>query len=294
MDPILVDNLPQVDVSFGVKRYLQATFVMPWHMHNLFELTLIIAGQGTRIIGDRIDSFFPGDLVLLGPRLPHVWKDDSQSLPTEKVEAITLQFAPTFPSSQLLSLPQMRPIRTVLEQAARGIRLHGSLRDQVEAGLRRLLQTDGVREILLILDILASIAESRDYSLLASDSYVLSKEVDAERWNRINSFILENFQRVIRARELARVANLHPSSLGRYFKQTTGTTVTQYINQVRIGHACRLLALENKPIVEICYVCGFQNLSHFNRCFRKLKRQTPSGYRATFKGLAEGHTPRPT
>lgn len=294
MDPVLVDNLPQVDVSFGVKRYARATFVMPWHMHNLFELTLIVAGQGTRIIGDRIDSFFPGDLVLLGPRLPHVWKDDSQSLPTEKVEAITLQFAPTFPSSQLLSLPQMRPIQTVLDQAKRGILLQGGLREQVEAGLRRLLQTDGVREILLILDILAAIAESKEYTLLASDGYTLSKEVDAERWNRINSFILENFGRAIQARELARVAGLHPSSLGRYFKRTTGMPVTQYVNEVRIGHACRLLALENKPIVDICYECGFQNLSHFNRCFRKLKGQTPTRYRATFKGLAEGDIHRPT
>ena len=293
MDPVLVDNLPQVEQRYGVKLYRRPSFVMPWHVHNLYELTLIVAGQGTRIVGDNIDSFFPGDLLLLGPRLPHVWKDDPLDRSEEAVQAITLQFAPGFPSSDLLSMPQMRPIQNLLDRASRGILLYGSLRDQVERTLHRLLQIDGARQVLLILETLTDMAESAEYSLLASDGYTLSKSVDAERWNKLNQFILENFGRTIRAEELASVARLHPSSLGRYFKQTAGMRVTEYINQVRIGHACRLLAIEEKPIVEICYDCGFQNLSHFNRCFRKLKSATPSAYRAKLKGLAAVDTPRP-
>ena len=291
MDPILVDNLPQSHL--GAKLYQQASFVMPWHMHNLYELTLIVAGRGTRIVGDNIDSFFPGDLLLLGPRLPHVWKDDPQEHREESVQAITLQFEPGFPGDDLMSMPQMRPIQDLLHRAGRGVLLHGNLRIQVEENLRRLLEIEGPRQILLILDILTEVAESDDYTLLASDGYAMSKTVDAERWNRINGFILENFTRTIRAHELAQVAKLHPSSLGRYFKQTTGMGFTDYVNQVRIGHACRLLAVEKKPVVEICYECGFQNLSHFNRCFRRLKGVTPSGYRAQLRRLAPAGIPRP-
>ena len=294
MDPVLVDNLPQVEQCYGVKLYEQPTFVMPWHMHNLYELTLIVAGQGTRIVGDNIDSFFPGDLLLLGPRLPHVWKDDASEKSQGSVQAITLQFAPGFPSPDLLSMPQMRPVKDLLNRADRGVLLHGDLRRQVGQSLHRLLHIDGTRQVLLILEILADMAESDEYSLLASDGYTFSKGTDAERWNAVNGFILENFGRTIRAEELARVARLHPSSLGRYFKQTTGMRVTEYVNQVRIGHACRLLAVEEKPIVEICFDCGFQNLSHFNRCFRKLKGMTPTAYRATLKGLARGGIPRPS
>ncbi len=291
MDPILVDNLPQAEPSYGVKLYEHARFVMPWHMHNLFELTLIVAGRGTRIIGDNIGSFFPGDLLLVGPRLPHVWKDDRQDGTEQTVRAVTLQFASSFPSPDLLSMPQMRPLQDLLDRAGRGLLLQGGLRNQVREKLRRLLHIEGARQVLLILEILTDMAESQEYTLLASDGYTLSKSIDAQRWNRINGFILENFGRTIRAEELAQVAKLHPSSLGRYFKQTAGMRVTEYVNQVRIGHACRLLAVEEKPIVEICYDCGFQNLSHFNRCFRKWKEATPSQYRAKLKGLAPAGTP---
>ena len=293
MDPVLVDNLPQAELHYGVKRYEHATFVMPWHVHNLYELTLIVSGRGTRIIGDNIGSFFPGDLLLVGPRLPHVWKDDRPSDVAPAVCAVTLQFASSFPSPDLLSMPQMRPIQDLLDRAKRGILLRGGLRDLVEEKLHRLLNVDGMRQVLMILEILADMAESREYSLLASDGYTLSKTVDAQRWNRINSFILENFGRTIRAEELARVAKLHPSSLGRYFRQTAGMRVTEYLNQVRIGHACRLLSFEEKPIVEICYDCGFQNLSHFNRVFRRFKGTTPSDYRAKLRGLAPAGNPRP-
>ena len=293
MEPLLVDNLPQAELRYGVKLYEQASFVMPWHMHNLFEMTLIMAGRGTRIVGDRIGSFFPGDLLLVAPRLPHVWKDDRDEESGGNVCALTLQFAADFPSPEFLALPQMRPVQRVLDRAQRGLAPQGGLRDQVEAKMRRLPETEGARQVLLILEILADMAESQEWTVVASDGYTFSKGGDAQRWNRINGFILENFHRAIPARELATVAGLHPSSLGRYFRHATGMRVTEYVNQVRIGHACRLLATEEKAIVEICYDCGFQNLSHFNRCFRKLKQVTPSAYRARLKGLAPADTPGP-
>ena len=103
------------------------------------------------------------------------------------------------------------------------------------------------------------------------------------RWSRINGYILEHFHLPLPAEELAEVACMHPSSLGRYIKRTTGMTLTQYVNQFRIGHACRLLAVDNKSIVEICFECGFQNLSHFKRCFRRSREASPSEYRKTLR-----------
>ncbi len=282
MEPILIDHLPQAAPLYGVKLYEQPTFTMPWHMHDFYELTLILNGCGTRIVGDSIDSFYPEDLLLLGPRLPHVWKDDLLES-TGPARAISLQFASSFPDAELLAAPQMRCISRLLEQAGRGLLLTGPLKTLTRDKIHFLLGCDGVRQLLLILEILADIAESGEYVQVASEGYVTPEAAETQRWTRINGYILKHFRRSLPANELAQVARMHPSSLGRYVKRTTGMTLPQYINEFRIGHACRLLAIDNRPVVEICFECGFQNLSHFNRCFRRSKEASPTEYRKALR-----------
>ena len=284
MEPVLVDQLPQAEPLYGVKLYEQPTFVMPWHMHDFFELTWILDGHGTRIVGDSIDSFHPNDLLLLGPRLPHVWKDDRLAR-SGLARAITLQFASGFPSPELLALPQLRCLAGLFGRANRGLTLRGQLWKSTSKKLQSLLCCEGARQLLLVLEILTDIAESSECALVASEGYLLPETTDTYRWTQINSYILENCCRPIRAKELAELASMHPSSLGRYIKRTTGMTLTQYVNQFRISHACRVLAAEDRPIVEICFECGFQNLSHFNRCFRKSKHVSPSEYRKAIRRL---------
>lgn len=282
MDPLLIDQLPQAAPLYGVKLYEQSTFTMPWHMHDFYELTLILNGRGTRIVGDSIDSFYPEDLLLLGPRLPHVWKDDRLES-AGPARAISLQFASSFPGAELLAAPQLRCVSEMLEQAGRGLLLTGQLRTLTRNKVHSLLGCDGVRQLLLILEILADIAESGEYMQVSSEGYVAPVAAETQRWTRINGYILKHFRRPLAANELAQVARMHPSSLGRYVKRTTGMTLTQYINEFRIGHACRLLATDNRPVVEICFECGFQNLSHFNRCFRRSKEASPTEYRQAFR-----------
>lgn len=282
MDPILVDQLPQAAPLYGVKLYEQPAFRMPWHMHGFYELTLILDGRGTRIVGDSIESFYPQDLLLPGPRLPHVWKNDRLEH-SGLARAISLQFTSSFPSAELLALPQMRCVAELLERARRGLLLKGQLGILVRKKTHSLLECDGARQFLLILEILTDIAESSEYTLVASEGYLSPEAADTQRWTRINGYILEHFHRPLRAEELAEVARIHPSSLGRYVKRTTGLTLTQYVNQFRIGHACRLLAIDNRPVVEICFECGFQNLSHFNRCFRRSNGASPTEYRKTLR-----------
>jgi AraC-like DNA-binding protein len=127
------------------------------------------------------------------------------------------------------------------------------------------------------------IAESGEYEQVASEGYVAPEASETQRWTRINDHILQHFRRPLPANELAQVADMHPSSLGRYVKRTTGMTLTQYINQFRIRRACRLLAVDDRPVVEICFECGFRNLSHFNRCFRRSTQAPPTEYRKTLR-----------
>jgi AraC-like DNA-binding protein len=278
MDPILIDQLPQAAPLYGVKLYEQPTFIMPWHMHDFYELTLILDGFGTRIVGDSIDSFYPGDLLLLGPRLPHVWKDD-RTTGGGLARAISLQFASSFPSGEILALPQMHCLAEMLESARRGLLLRGQLAILTRAKVDALLECDETRQLILILEILTDIADSGEYSQVTSRGYVTPDPAETQRWTHINDYILKHFRRPLPANELAQVAGMHPSSLGRYIKRTTGKTLTEYVNEIRIGHACRLLATDNRPVVEICFECGFQNLSHFNRRFRRSKGASPTEYR---------------
>jgi len=281
VEPVRIDHLPQAAPFYGIKLYEQPTFTMPWHMHGFYELTLILDGCGTRVVGDSIGSFYPEDLVLLGPRLPHVWKDDRLE-PAGLARAVSLQFASGFPGAELLAIPQMRCVFELLQQARRGVRLTGRLKNRTRDKMHSLLRCDGVRQVLLILDILADIAESGEYVLMAGAGYAAPEATDARRWTRISGYILKHFRRPLPAHELARVACMHPSSLGRYVKRMTGMTLTQYVNEFRIGYACRLLAMDDRPVVEICFDCGFQNLSHFNRCFRRSKETSPTAYRKAF------------
>ncbi len=285
MEPIRIDQLPQAAPFYGIKLYEQPAFTMPWHMHAFYELTLILDGYGTRVVGDSIDSFYPEDLVLVGPRLPHVWKDD-RGESKRLARAISLQFASSFPGAELLAVPQMRCVVELLEESRRGLRLTGQLKKRTRDKMHSLLRCDGVRQLLLILEILADMAESDEYTPMASEGYAEPEATDAQRWTRISGYILKHFRRPLPAQELAQVASMHPSSLGRYVKRMTGMTLTQYVNEFRIGYACRLLAMDAKPVVDICYECGFQNLSHFNRCFRKSKEASPTAYRKAFSRVA--------
>ncbi len=282
MDPIRIDHLPQAAPLYGVKLYEQPAFTMPWHMHDFFELTLILEGCGTRIVGDSIDGFCPQDTLLLGPGLPHVWKDDRLEQ-FGVARAISVQFASGFPGEELLAAPQMRCISELMENAGRGLQLTGQLKILTRNKIQLLLKCDGVRQLLLILEILADIAESREYVPLANKGYLAPEASESQRWTQLNCYILEHFRRPLAAEELAQVAEMHPSSLGRYVKRTTGMTLTQYVNEFRIGHACRLLVIDSMPVVEICFECGFQNLSHFNRCFRRSKGVSPTEYRRTLR-----------
>ena len=159
-------------------------------------------------------------------------------------------------------------------------RTHGELRTTCGAKLMRLLEIEPPYQVPLILEILADIALSFQIRYVVSKGYDLPGANETSRWQRISEFVFDNFQRPITGLELAEVADLHPASLARYFKSTVGISPTLYINQVRIGQACRLLMFRDRSILDISLECGFQNLSHFNRCFKSIKKMTPTQFRS--------------
>lgn len=268
----------ELQTNYSVKIYEREHFALPYHQHNAFELTLILHGSGTRIIGDCIASYLPGDLIFIGPFLPHVWRDHCKE-PGLGVKSITIKLSDQFPVKSFFDLAEMKQIKMLLQQqVSRGILLQGKLQKKIKSKIINLLQQTPAKQLLIILDILQCIAESTEFSTLASEGFIANKSIDSSKLSTISAYIFNHLCEPILLEDLAALVNMHPSAVGRYFKKNTGYSPVDYINQIRIGYVCRLIINENRSISGACFEAGFNNLSHFNRVFRKIKGVSPTEY----------------
>lgn len=276
------------DYSFIARTDAYLRLYDKWHFHPELELTYITHSRGTRFVGDSIEEFEAGDLVLLGANLPHVWKnDDACYAPDSALPATAqvVQFLPDCFGKEFTKLPEFRKIALLMENAKRGIRISGITCRRVVPLLNQLIKSpNGIFRITLLLRILELIAHSDDISVLSSEGFVDNyHRYDAGIINRVYDFTLSNFHRKIFIEEVAQLANMSEASFYRYFKNRTQKTYIAFLTEVRIGYACKLL-IENKTgIQQIAFACGFQNLSNFNRSFLALKKQTPLHYRSAFR-----------
>ncbi|MBA4850689.1 AraC family transcriptional regulator [Emticicia sp. BO119] len=261
-----------------------------WHFHPELELTHIVHSKGTRFVGDSIEEFEEGDMVLLGAYLPHVWKNDASYFndnPSLKATAQVIQFLPDCFGKDFLNLKELENIKWLLEKAKRGLKISGHSKTEVLALFNKLFEsTNGVQRIVLLLQILEIIAMSDEVNFLSSEGFVESyHRFGADTINHIYEFTLSHFNRKILIEEAATIANMSVPNFCRYFKNRTQKTYIQFLTEVRIGYACRMLIENRKSIQQIAFDCGFYNLSNFNRSFRLLKKQKPTEYRQVFGGL---------
>lgn len=275
---------PAAESSFGVYSYDRPFFERGWHYHPEAELTLIEESSGRRFVGDQIDGFGPGDLVLLGPNLPHAWRNETVPLPRgERARSIYVHFNTRWLEALAALIPELGEIRKLLGRATRGIRFTGPERDVAAARLKQLRSLSGLRRVTLFLEVLQSLAEARAGEALSSPGFapVLDKS-SGDRIRRIHRYVYENFESGIRHPDLARTVGLSPAALSKFFHRVTGHTITEFVNEVRIGKAARLLIDTDKNVSEIAYASGFDSLAHFNATFRRLKQVPPMQFRKLF------------
>ncbi|TDB65929.1 AraC family transcriptional regulator [Arundinibacter roseus] len=287
MQAILRKIHPSANYSFVSRVDYLPVLYDKWHFHPELELTHIVQSRGTRFVGDSIEEFKEDDLVLLGSSLPHVWKNDSGYYSADSelmAESRVLQFLPDCFGTEFLNLKEMEPVRRLFEKAKRGLRITGTTRTKVLDSLSQLIIIpSGIQRIALFLQILETIAESDELVYLSSEGFLDSyHRFDTDTINRIYEFTLSQFHRRILIEEAASLANMSVANFCRYFKNRTQKTYIQFLTEVRIGYACRMLMEDKKSIQQIAMDCGFHNLSNFNRSFRMLKNQKPSAYRASF------------
>lgn len=270
------------DGSLGFVRFIEhgsPNALIRWHYHEEYELHLIVETSGKVFVGDYIGHFEPGHLVLTGPRLPHNWI--SKDIPKEGigVRDRVLHFSgePLLKASKLL--PEFKEVIPLLEKAKHGIKFRG-ISNLAGISMSRIKETSGMERFIEFLSLLTKLSDHKDYQLLSS-AQLQSFEDSAslKRMSEVIEYISENYATIFSMAEIADRMNMTEGQFSRYFKQATGNTFTNFVNHLRINHACQLLMETDQYISTICYAVGFNNVANFNRRFMTTKGMTPSEFR---------------
>lgn len=285
MKPHLLKIALSPSSSFSIRHDVVPFFFDRWHYHPEVEFVFIKEGSGTEFMGDNIRPFRKGDLLLVGSGLPHYWhcseeyyKDDSDA----KCEAVVAHFHPGFLGDKFMELPENKIIRELLKNSKRGILVNETIREQVVELLFQMLQASDCKKLLLLLNMLEIIAGSH-HKLLCSEGFVPNHDASqTETINQIYAYSLANFHRKITLEEIAAVAHLSPNSFCRHFKSHTRKTYSEFLQEIRVGHACKLLIENQLTIGHICDASGFNTFANFYRYFKLITGKTPQQYQQMY------------
>ena len=273
MNKIITEITPleKKDCFYLVDRNKES-FTFPLHKHEEIELNFVENCSGARrIVGDSIEILGQYDLALIGSNLEHVWEQNVCQ--HQKVREITIQFEPNLFGDTLLGKSQMNSIQQLLENAKNGIAFSLSAIMRIYTRLDEITKTQpGFYRVIKLLEILYELSNDTEYRKLASSSFAnVQVSTESRRVRKVEEYIDTNFKQEVRLQTLADLAGMTSSAFSRFFKLRTGKTVQEYIIDVRIGHAARALVDSSMSIAEICIDCGFNNISNFNRIFKKKK-----------------------
>lgn len=257
-------------------------FTYPWHFHSEYEILYVIEGFGRSFVADNIEEFQSGDLALLGSNLPHFWKSD-ESFHVEgnnkKVKYIVVQFSNEFFKEAISEYPEFHLIKELLERSLRGLRFSKSFSEKAKRKLFKLVRSSGFERTIRLLELLQFLARTEEYKLLAGELYQAENHIFTnDRMTKVMHYLNTTYLNKVELEKVADVANLHPAAFCRFFKEKSGKSLSEFVNDMRISYACRLIIEDKMNVSQICYESGFNNLSNFNRTFKKHTGFTPTNY----------------
>ena len=264
--------------------YRQHGFPCPlvrWHFHKEYELHLLVASSGKVFVGDYIGNFHPGSLFLTGPNLPHNWISQMAEDEVVSKRDMLVNFTDELFEHAHPVFSELKSLAPLLERARYGIEFRCPVTLQAAAPLmQRIAESRGISRLGHFLILMALLAECTDYQLLSgTTSAQLADEHSIDRTNRAVDYIFAHYSRELPLEEVAQFLGMTPTYFSRVFKQATGRCFVEFVNRLRISKSCELLADGNKPVTDVCFESGFNNISNFNRRFQQLKGMTPSHYR---------------
>lgn len=283
MKPLLKIVNTGKNKAFQIMKVNEPYFFPSWHFHPEFEIMLVLEGTGIRFVGDSMERFQPGDLVFYGTNIPHFYRSDKEYYQKDSglvSKATVVYFKEDFLGDGFWDLPDIAPVKKLFTQSKRGIRFRAKVKGELKKHIQRLDERkDGIDKIIDLLTIIKIMAVTREYDLLSSSAFTKYVEQgDCERMNKVYQFLMDNYMESPSLEEVAEIACMTTTAFCRYFKSHTNKTYTQFLNEIKIGNACKLLIDNSLSISQICFEIGFNNFTHFNNQFKKITAVTPREY----------------
>ncbi|MDA0196749.1 MAG: AraC family transcriptional regulator [Bacteroidetes bacterium] len=283
MQPILLKHVTPTEGSFKVWKNADPYHHNSWHYQSEYEITLIEKGRGTRFVGDHIEQYNDMDLIFLGPNLPHEWRSDLiTDTETDKISSsLAIHFNRDFLGSPFYALAESEELNLLFERAKFGIKIKDiNTINKVRYLIYKLMEKRNFNRLVIFFNLLNELVKCRDYELLCSEGYASSSfNREFEKINLVNEYVIKNFKNNISLEDIANTIHMTPASFCRYFKRCTYKTFVQYLNEIRVGYAKKLLVEDMLSISQVAFECGFNNLSNFNKHFRRTTEMTPKEYK---------------
>ncbi len=255
----------------------------PFHYHpSQFELTLTLGSGGLRLVGDRFDDFSLTDLAIIGPGIPHCWWNNFSHPEenTEHIKVVVIHFNEHIFSAELLKRRELNHIRKLFQQAKRGIVYFGKIRDEIQKEILKLKIDPDFSTWVSLYSIFDKLGQTGEYTYLTSSNYHFEgKKDEITHFELVHAYILDHFRDKIKIGEVASLIGMNESAFSHYFKKRTLRSFTDFINEMRLHYAASQLTHTPKNVADIAFEAGFNNLSNFNRIFKKWKDITPNQWR---------------
>ena len=286
MKPHLL-KVPQLsDTSFTFRQFKQFNINSRWHYHPEIELIRIHQGHGTQFMGDNIKRFQADDIILVGSNLPHFWRyDDDNTYQEDTIFSTVIHFTGNLWGEHFMQLPENNLIKNLMEKSRRGYLLTGKTRANMASLMEKIKISEGTYRLIYLLECLAAMAGGHENEVIPLSSLGFehqSSTYEQERINTIYEYCFKNFKERIPLATIASEVGLEPSSFCRYFKSKTGKSFTDFILELRVGYACKLLHENKLNVKQICYDCGFNNFSSFHKHFKAITGLTPQNYQRSY------------
>jgi len=285
--------VPAAGSSFAILDKRAPAFDGRFHFHPELEITLIESSSGRRVVGDSVESFEPGDLVLLGENLPHQYVSNTTSTSEpDAARAKVIQFRRNVLGEAWLEVPEFNRIDSLLSRATRGLKFSPLTTEPARQLIARLFTASETMRLILLLELLDVVSQDGAAALIASPGYV--SKINVREGDAIDSalqFLNSNFEQPVTLDELARYLHVSPATCNRLLQKSIGRSFKTALIEIRISHACRLLLETNQSILQIAYASGFTNLSNFNRRFKEMKGISPKAYRNLVKSTGRELAP---
>lgn len=286
MKPAL-EHLPrEKDQSFVVKYFDYKYYPTPWHYHPELEIVLVTESTGKRFIGNHIADFKPGNLAFLGPNIPHTYRNEDRYYEDGselRAKSIVIHFAENSLGADFLSLPEATLLNKLLEESAYGLEILGKTNQKVSNRLHDIISLSGLKKWICLVEILLDIAASKkDTARITPSPYTGYNEKESTRLCNVLNWVVANLGNNMTLNDAANIAQMNPNAFSRFFSLRTRKTFSEFIIELRLQKAARLLIETDMPVTEICFECGYNNVSNFNRQFLNYYNMNPVKYKKGF------------